>query len=252
MGAVTFSIDPTFLEHLSHHLNLDVFVETGTFRGDTIRAAKPFFNHIYSIELSKHYYDEAHKHFGEDANISLIHADSASGLNMIVSKIQHHPVVFWLDAHWCVADATAGEQSQCPLLAELDAIKQLNSDSMIIIDDARLFLSTPPKPHETSNWPSFDKLVRRLLELSDDHQLCVLNDCILFFPKSIETAIKQFSTEHGVDWLDIRMRCQDTEALLIQVSKENEMLRNLGFWDHARGLVACLRRSPKRKSVPIC
>ncbi|MDP3704622.1 MAG: hypothetical protein Q8R24_01775 [Legionellaceae bacterium] len=236
MGAVTFSIDPRLIAALNNHLAFDVFVETGTFRGETIDIIMSHFNRIYSVELSPHYYENAVRKFADDPNITIVNADSATALKAILPEIQDRPAMFWLDAHWCVADATAGEMSQCPLLAELDAIKQLNDQSMIIIDDARLFLATPQAPHEISNWPTLDAITRALFRLSSRHQICVVNDCILFFPQAIEEQIKQFSYQHGVDWLDLLNRCRDSEALLIKVSQENDMLHNLGFWRRIRGL----------------
>lgn len=247
MGAVTFSIDPRLIAVLNNHLAFDVFVETGTFRGETIDTIKSYFKRIYSVELSPHYYEKAMHKFGDDPKITLLNADSASALKTILPDIQDRPAIFWLDAHWCVADATAGELSQCPLLDELHAIKQLNNQSMIIIDDARLFLATPQAPHEISNWPTLHAITQALFNLSSNHQLCVVNDCILFFPQSIEEQIKQFSSQHGVDWLDILNRCRDGEALLIKVSQENEMLHNLGFWKRIRGLFGYSRRVIKAR-----
>lgn len=224
MGAITFSIDSRLIEALKGHLPFDVFVETGTFQGNTIEIVKPYFNTIYSVELSDHYYEKAVEKFGDDPSLTLIHDDAARALKMIVPTLNPRPVIFWLDAHWCVANATAGELSQCPLLEELHAIEQLNHQSMIIIDDARLFLATPQAPHEVSNWPTFHEIIQTLFKLSCDHQLAVVNDCILFFPKTIEASIKSYACQYGIDWLDVLNRCRDTEAMLIAVNQDNDRL----------------------------
>lgn len=242
MGAVTFSIDKRLIERLQQHLPFDTFIETGTFRGETIGIVKPYFQHIYSIELSSHYYEEAVRVYGHDNAVSLFHGNSATMLRTIVSDTKDKPTLYWLDAHWCVADATAGELSQCPLLDELDAIQILGADSMIIIDDARLFLAAPQAPHEISNWPSFDAIAKRLYTLSPDHQLCVLNDCILFYPPVVAEEVKQFAHEYGTDWLDVMNRCRDTEALLAKVCAENEMFHNMGIGKRIRGIVGYAKR----------
>src|SRR5438094_684599 len=56
MGAVNFSIDTSLIAALKHALPLSVFVETGTFEGETIRRARPFFESIvkklYSLSSS--------------------------------------------------------------------------------------------------------------------------------------------------------------------------------------------------------
>ena len=242
MGAVTFSIDPRLIGALKNHLSFDIFVETGTFRGETIDIIKDDFNHIYSVELSEHYYKGVVQKFGENSNITLLNSDSAKALKKIMASIQERPTIFWLDAHWCVADATAGELSQCPLLDELGAISQLNDESMIIIDDARLFLTTPGKPHEISDWPTFHDITKALFKLSSVHQLTVVNDCILFFPESMKEPISKFAHEYGVDWLDMMNRCYSLEAMAIKLSKELEMFHNMGFWKRVRGILGYSKR----------
>ena len=235
MGAVSFSIDPRLIEIIGKTLSFDVFVETGTFRGDTIEIVQHYFNHIYSVELSEHYYEIAHRKFGEQSHISLFQGDSAKTITAIKNDIQDRSVVYWLDAHWCIADATAGQLSQCPLLAELASIEEINNESMIIIDDARLFLATPGAPHEISDWPTFHAITQALYKLSSNHQLSVVNDCILFFPKSLEASIQQFAYEYGVDWLDMLNRCRSSEAML------QEYL-NMGVWQRVRGIIGYLKR----------
>lgn len=243
MGAVTFSIDRRLIQCLQEHLPFDVFVETGTFRGETVEAVLPYFKQIYSVELSPVYYEEARQKFATHPQVSLIQGDSAQALETVLKTTQDRSVVFWLDAHWCVANATAGELSQCPLLAELKAINHLNENSMIIIDDARLFLATPQAPHEITNWPTLHEIMQTLFLLSPHHQVSIVNDCILFFPSSLIEVVKQFSHVHGVDWLDISNRCKDSEALLVKVCQENDMFHNMGVWKRMRGILGYVKRS---------
>lgn len=206
MGAVTFSIDPRLIETLKPHLCFDTFVETGTFRGETIETVKHDFKQLYSVELSQHYYDEVKVRFAADSHVNLIQGNAVDALQALIPRLQDTPVLFWLDAHWCVAEKTAGQISQCPLLGELKVIGKLNPQSMVIIDDARLFLATPQAPHEISDWPTFNEVLQALQRLSPTHQLSVVNDCILFFPAELDGVIKQFAHTYGVDWLNIMLR----------------------------------------------
>ncbi|MBD8554666.1 glycosyltransferase [Rhizobium sp. CFBP 8762] len=93
--------------------------------------------------------------------------------------------------------------SQCPLLDELDAIGTLNAKSVILIDDARLFLGPPLAPHEISAWPSFDQVSVRLRSLSSTHKLMVINDVIMFFPPEAEGDIVAYGQANGTDWLQV-------------------------------------------------
>ncbi len=227
MGAVTFSINPKLVETLCAHLPLSTFVETGTFKGDTIDIVKSYFKYIYSIELSPEYYEQAKEKFEEDIAVTILQGDSAEVIKNIMPKVQEQATLYWLDAHWCVATNTAGEQSQCPLLAEIQAIKQLNANSIIVIDDARLFLTTPPKPHEITHWPSFDAVINALRQLSATHHLMVLNDCILFYPHQIALVIQAFAHEHGINWLTILDKSRDYDIVAEQLKHKDAIIQSL-------------------------
>ncbi|ELW8960757.1 glycosyltransferase [Yersinia enterocolitica] len=201
MGAVNFSIDPTLVRILNKALPLDVFVETGTFKGDTIASIRDLFDEIYSVELSSEYYDIAVQRFIGDAHIHLVHADSPSAIQTWMPELNGKSVLYFLDAHWCAAENTASIFSQCPLLDEIKSIGRLNTESVIVIDDARLFLAPPLEPHEISQWPGFHPIVSALLSMSCNHELMVVNDVIVFYPKHAKTAMQNYAQTYGVDWL---------------------------------------------------
>src|SRR5262249_14665418 len=111
---------------------------------------------------------------------------------------------------------TSGETSQSPLLGELEAIGTLHRDSVVLIDDARLYLCAPPAPHRYDNWPDFHAVVSALFKLSSNHRLLVLNDVLIFHPASLQNAIGQFAHQHGTDWLLTTMYARiamDAEAV---------------------------------------
>jgi hypothetical protein len=201
MGAVDFSIDTSLVEQLVEALPLSTFVETGTFEGEAVARVRPLFEEIHSIELADKYYAEAAARFADDVVVELHHGDSSDVLRDLRPSLENKSVLYWLDAHWCVADGTAGERSQCPLLEELQAIGSLNSSSVILIDDARLFLATPSAPHEASEWPDLNSIVVRLQSLNAEHEIMVVNDVIVFFPGSIRASVAGYARSSGVDWL---------------------------------------------------
>ena len=53
MGAINFSLDKKIVQVLKSALNLDLFIETGTFKGDNLKEVEKFFEKIISIEVSK-------------------------------------------------------------------------------------------------------------------------------------------------------------------------------------------------------
>ena len=203
MGAVHFSLDRNLLRLLTSELPLKTFVETGTFKGETLEMAQELFAECYSVELSPEYYSAAAHKFEGRRNIHLHSGSSPAFLAIHREKFSVQPVLFWLDAHWCVAEDTAGADSQSPLLEELQVIGRLHRDSVVLIDDARLYLCAPPKPHRFRDWPDFHTVVTALLALSADHRLSVVNDVIAFAPARIQTALARHAHEHGVDWLHV-------------------------------------------------
>ena len=53
MGAINYSLDPNLVYKLKSTLPLNILIETGTFKGDTVDKFKNFFDKIISIELSE-------------------------------------------------------------------------------------------------------------------------------------------------------------------------------------------------------
>ena len=230
MGAVSFSIDVELIKVLRMMISFDAFVETGTFKGDTVDSIKDLFGSIYSVELSEKYYEEAMNRFLGIEHIRLYQGESSEVLHDVATALRDQSVLYFLDAHWCVANSTAGELSQCPLLGEIEAINQLNEKSLVIIDDARLFLAPPLAPHEISQWPSFDEVLIQLRKLSPSHCIMVLNDTIIFYPKRLEHALQDYGQRHGTDWLDVLHKVRDYDNLREQF---NGLLQQLHERDEA-------------------
>ena len=225
MGAVSFSIDKNLVAHLKQVLPLPIFVETGTFEGESTEQVLPLFEQIYTVELAEEYYLKAAQRFEGMAAVQVYHDSSEQFLQRLRPILHDRSVLYWLDAHWCVADETAGEASQCPLLEELAAIGALNPESVILIDDARLFLCTPPAPHRITQWPSLDAIVRQLFVLSDAHQVMVLNDAIVYYPTAIQAAMQQYAYQHSIDWLVVLEKLRYFEQSMPQLEEKEAILQ---------------------------
>ena len=234
MGAVTFSLDPLLLDALAASLPFDVFVETGTFHGDTVALAAPRFSRVVTIEHSQALWQAAVERFRADPQIEVLPGESPEVLARVSPSLAERATLFWLDAHWCAAEHTAGEHSQCPLLDELAAIGTLAARSVVLIDDARLFLTTPPHPHDVTQWPSFDAIARALRDLSPTHELMVVNDVIAFFPSAARAALVEYAREHGVDWLRARQSEEENVELRRAVEEKEAALHDKEAALHAK------------------
>jgi hypothetical protein len=227
MGAVTFSIDGRLVQALKSALPLSDFVETGTFKGDTTAAMLGHFERLYTVELSEKLWRAAVERFGAQPNVTVALGDSPGTLANLQASLQEQSALYWLDAHWCLAEDTSGARSQCPLLQEIGAINKLNTTSVVLIDDARLFLATPQKPHESSQWPRFHEIVMALFHLSADHEIMVVNDVIVFFPKSIRAVVENYARDFGTDWLVAMASLREQEALAKKIQAMDKVIQEL-------------------------
>lgn len=225
MGAVHFSLDPDLVAALKSVLELPVLVETGTFRGDTPLAMADKFSRIITVELSEELHKSARNRLREHDHIVVLQGSSPEVLQRLREELVDESVLYWLDAHWCVAASTAGDTSQCPLIEELTAIGQLNKNSVIMIDDARLFLTTPPAPHEASHWPQLHQIVTSLNKLSSQHEIQVINDVIAFAPPSARSALAHHARHRGINWLHILKLKESNERKVVETRKANARLK---------------------------
>lgn len=110
----------------------NIFIETGTGRGDGIVCAfTAGFSKCYSIELNEKFYKIAHdkmKNYIKENKLVLFYGNSPEKLSTILKNI-NEPVTFWLDAH---------SYTEAPLYEELKIIKNHHiKNHIILIDDVR-------------------------------------------------------------------------------------------------------------------
>jgi len=228
MGAISFSIDPQLVTALRKALPLALFIETGTFHGDSLEAVSGEFSRSVSVEASEELWRKAKARFQHRDDIDVLCGDSVAVLQQLRTSFEQSSTLFWLDAHWCIASDAVGEASQCPLLAELRAIGKLRPDSVILIDDARLFLCVPPIPHDISQWPSFSEILGELRRLSSDHELSVVNDVIAFYPSRAREDMETYARTYGADWLRAAQASLENQMLRSSLEEKEIVIRDLG------------------------
>jgi hypothetical protein len=259
MGAVHFSVDTDLISALKKVLPMTTFVETGSFEGDTIEQVLTHFESIHSVELSEDYYRKVQERFKTASNVHLHFGHSADVLRKLKPELVDRSVLYWLDAHWCVADKTGGGTSQCPLLEELGAIGKLGPQSTILIDDARLFLCPPPYPHEVDQWPSFEEVIEKLNALSSEHQIMVSNDVIIFYPRSVSTSVREYAYLHSIDWLQVLFKSKNYDAVKNEfdlsqrqlVEKDGEIHRLLAVAEERARVIQDLKNTAEERSRVI-
>lgn len=180
MGMVTKGIPQQIAIDLARTNSCTIFVETGTSRGNTTRWAANHFKTVHTIERAKSLYELYREKLAKIDGVTPHLGDSRDILPKIVDGIHGERAVFWLDGHWSGGE-TAGEDDECPLLDELACLSSRTGD-IILIDDARLFLSAPPPPHKSSYWPTIVDIVNALPVSGKKQYVQIVDDVIFIVP----------------------------------------------------------------------
>jgi len=150
-----YPVKQQLLRACARKYGLQILIETGTCHGDTLAALRDVFEHLYSIELCKPYFELVKKRFNRMPHVHLVLGDSATELKGILDQVRplKRRLLFWLDGHYSGADSAKGEV-ETPIFQELDHIlgDEQTLSAVIAIDDAREFGGNP-------NYPSMDELV---------------------------------------------------------------------------------------------
>jgi hypothetical protein len=191
MGQVYPGIPTPLVRALVEGLHLGVAVETGTHLGESASALSEMVEHVWTIELSPGYVQRARARHGGNRAITFLEGDSAAVLAGLAPRIDR-PALYWLDAHWCAGDS-AGYETQCPLLGEIDALdgSPAAAQSAIVIDDASFFLACPYPEYRRSDWPTFLEVVDRL-RAHHPRFVTTLLDVIIATPPEGRAVVERF------------------------------------------------------------
>ena len=87
-----------------------IFVETGTYLGETTNTAKDIFQQVHTIEIKKEFFENARAKFSQCLNV-LCHLGDSSILLENICKTLNKPTCFWLDGHWSAGNTGKGLKS---------------------------------------------------------------------------------------------------------------------------------------------
>lgn len=190
MGKFNLSVLEKYLKQDKYSL-----LETGTFMGTTINNLlnTNFFVDYYSIEIDKKRFENCKKMFENHNNVYLYLGNSETMINEIVKNNKEKKFICWLDAHHMGDRATKGN-IDCPLLKELDQLKNLNNNPIIYIDDMFYMLNRDnplyEKPKNPNQWPTYDELIKKIYEINPDYNIITSlikskEDYLLAIPKNL-------------------------------------------------------------------
>lgn len=148
-----------------------VWVETGTYTGDTTDFLSRISSFVYSLEPAAELYNNALTRFANTKNVQIINGSSEQVFPELVPQLSGN-INFWLDGHYSAGNTFAGATAT-PIREELRVIEKflihpinehnqitnqpLNQKTgmlTILIDDLRLFNKNYPE-----NYPDLNYLV---------------------------------------------------------------------------------------------
>jgi hypothetical protein len=189
MGIVRMGPPKELIYSLRKAYNIENFIETGTYYGNTAYWASQIFEHVVTIEYSESIYKEVTEKYRHVENIEFLYGDTRHRLEELLPRLKT-PSIFWLDAHWS-GGSTYGETDQCPIIEEIEIINRLEHDNFILIDDARLFMSPPPAPNSIEQWPDIIKVLS-MLHSKGDRYIAIIEDVIIAAPTSLKSIVIQY------------------------------------------------------------
>lgn len=134
-----------------------VWVETGTFMGDTTAYLAEHSNAVYTIEPENFLYEKATQRFKNHQKIKVLHGLSEKVFPILLPTL-HGPINFWLDGHYSGGITHQGPVD-CPVREELEYIERnlyRYEKTVILIDDVRCF---NPDITEYADYPDLNFLV---------------------------------------------------------------------------------------------
>lgn len=178
-----------FARDLRDRLGLTRAVETGTYRGSTARGLAGVFPAVVTIELSPDLADGARRALTDVPQVTVVQGHSVQRLAEERDSAQ--PTLFFLDGHWS-GGQTGGADDECPVLEELRTIGAGHPDDCFLVDDARLFASAPPPPHQPRQWPELIEIFDLLRELHPEHVVTMLADQVVAVPRRAKPALDAY------------------------------------------------------------
>ncbi len=98
MGLVNFGVPEDDVQFFKRLFKLNVFVEGGTYKGDTAKNMSRLFEKVYTIEKSDVMYEIAKQNLKNNLNVILLKGDTREYIPKILDDNDN--ILFWLDSYW--------------------------------------------------------------------------------------------------------------------------------------------------------
>jgi hypothetical protein len=130
---------------LFHEHGHRVFVESGTYRGDTTAFFLRYAERLLTVEVDPRLFQRARARFAHAPKVQVIEGDALVEIPRVVGELTEPPLI-WLDGHYSGGETGKGAEVE----PALEIIRRLGgvapAGSTIVVDDLRLFGLLPDFP----------------------------------------------------------------------------------------------------------
>ena len=158
---------PDVIKHqilMNNNLKDSLWIETGTYYGETTKLLSKISKKTISIEADKNLFETSNKILKNFKNVEILNGKSEDLLDKVISKnLNFKNVCIYLDAHLCQdhlknTKTFGNENTATPILNELEIITKYLAKFekiVVLIDDIRLFqgkFQNYPNKNTLVNW----------------------------------------------------------------------------------------------------
>lgn len=157
----------------------EIWLETGTYLGQTTKILSKFSKKVISIEADKKLFENAKFYFKDTNNIEIVYGETEKNIEKILRGIEAPFLNVWLDAHYSHGVTYLG-RNECPIMVELAIIDKYikKFDKVcIFIDDIRCF---PTSESFKSNYPNLNDVIswakKNKMQWGIEHDILILKN----------------------------------------------------------------------------
>tara|TARA_B100000683_G_scaffold177195_1_gene170722 strand:- start:23 stop:652 length:630 start_codon:yes stop_codon:yes gene_type:complete len=158
---------PDVIKHqilMNNNLKDSLWIETGTYYGETTKLLSKISKKTISIEADKNLFETSNKILKNFKNVEILNGKSEDLLDKVISKnLNFKNVCIYLDAHLCQdhlknTKTFGNENTATPILNELEIVSKYVASFekiVVLIDDIRLFqgkFQNYPNKNTLVNW----------------------------------------------------------------------------------------------------
>ena len=175
---------PDIIKHqilMNNNLKDSLWIETGTYYGETTKLLSKISKKTISIEADKNLFETSNKILKNFKNVEILNGKSEDLLDKVISKnLNFQNVCIYLDAHLCQdhlknTKTFGNEDTATPILNELEIVSKYLANFekiVVLIDDIRLFQGKFQNYPNKNTLVSWCKKNNFLWEIEQDIFIC--------------------------------------------------------------------------------